>query len=1096
MKKTGNIEAIYPLSPLQEGILFHALYTPQTMGYFEQSSSTLEGELNVPAFEQAWQTIVARHPILRTLFTWEKRNQPLQIVRQKVRVPFAYQDWRSYSPSEQQKRLEAFLISDRRQGFDLSKAPLMRLAVMHLDERRYQFTWSFHHLLLDGWSGPIVLSEFFTLYEAYCRAERPALPHRRPYRDYISWLKEQDLTRTEPFWRTYLDGFTKPTPFGVDKPKSNEQKEAYAKQEFKLPHVATESLQRLAQQHHLTLSTLVHGIWAIILSRYSNEGDVVFGTTVSGRTAPLEDIENMVGLFINTLPLRVQLTPDVLFIEWLQSLQAQQTEMRLYEHSPLTHIQRCSRLPARLPLFESILVMDNYPMPKPSDRMQRSLRISEVRVFEQTNYPLTVQVVPSAQLLWQLQYDCSRFTDATISNMLGHIQTLLEGIVADPNRPLVELPWITETERQQLIVDWNDTRSDYPKDRCIHELFEAQVERTPDAVAVIFGEQEVSFKELNRRANKLARHLRSSGVGPNVLVGICTERSIEMLVGLLGIIKAGGAYVPLDPSYPKGRLAFMLQDSGISVLLTKKRLSETLPEHGAKVIYLDSDWKLIAKESDKNFDSGATLNNLAYAIYTSGSTGRPKGVLGLHQGAINRFTWMWQTYPFEAGEVCCQKTSISFVDSIWEIFGPLLKGIKSVIVPDDAVKEPRRFIEYLADEEITRVVMVPSYLRVMLDTHSDLQKRLPKLQFWISSGEILSKELCQRFYEKMPQRLLLNLYGSTEVSADVTCYNTRLMNPEYHSVPIGRPIANTQIYILGPDLQPVPNGVSGELHIGGDGLAAGYLNLSKITENAFIPNPFSDKPDSRLYKTGDKGRWLADGNIEYIGRVDHQVKIRGFRVELGEVASVVNKHPEVEDSVVLAREDRPDDKRMVAYVVLRRKPAIEIHELYRFLKQRLPDYMLPSAFVILDSLPLTPSGKIDRLALPAPGQTRPKPEDSYVAPRTPIEESLAGIWCKILNLDKVGIYDNFFDLGGHSLFATQVISRVISEFRVKVPLRSLFRAPTVADMAAAIVQKQIEKTETEGIEHMLAELEALSDEEARKLIKEKQMDEGNSDERF
>jgi len=1047
MSKTGNIEAIYPLSPMQEGILFHALYTPQTMGYFEQQSYTLEGDLNLPAFERAWQTIATRHPILRTLFTWEKQNQPLQIVRQKVTVPFAYQDWRSYSPSEQQAQLEAFLISDRKQGFNLSKAPLMRLALMCLGERCYQFTWSFHHLLLDGWSGPIIWSDLSTTYEGFCRADNPALPRRRPYRDYIGWLQQQDLTRTEPFWRSYLDGFTKPTPFGVDTPNTKGQTEAYTKQEFVLPEVTSEPLKQLAQQHHLTMSTLIQGVWAIILSRYSNERDVVFGTTVSGRAAPLEDIENMVGLFINTLPLRVQVTPEVPFLEWLQALQTQQTERRLYEHSPLTHIQQCSGLPARLPLFESILVLANYPRPQQTEIEQHSLRIREVRIFEQTNYPLTVQVVPSAQLLWQLQYDCSRFTDATISNMVGHIQTLLEGIVADPNRPLVELPWITETERQQLLVDWNYTKVDYPEDGCIHELFEEQVERTPDAIAVIFGDQTVPYKKLNRCSNKLAHHLRTLGVGPEVLVGICTERSMEMMVGLLGIIKAGGAYVPLDPTYPKGRLAFMLQDSGVPVLLTQKRLIDALPEHGAKVICLDSDWKLIAKQSDRNFDSGVTAGNLAYVMYTSGSTGKPKGVLGLHRGAINRFTWMWQTYPFEAGEVCCQKTSMSFVDSIWEILGPLLKGIKSVIIPDEVVKEPIRFIKYLADEEITRITVVPAYLRVILDTHSDLQKRLPKLKFWISSGEILSKELCQRFYEKMPQSLLLNLYGSSEVSADVTWYDTSPMNQKCLSLPIGRPIANTQIYILDPDLQPVPIGVPGELHIGGVGLARSYLNQPDLTAERFIPSPFGQ--EEVLFKTGDLGRYLPDGNIEYLGRRDHQVKARGFRIELGEIESQIKGLEAVSTCVVVLREDRPADQRLAAYYVCRDGQALSESEVRRQLQAKLPEYMVPQHFVELSSIPLTPNGKVDRKALPKP-QAAGALEQGYVAPRTEAEQKIAAVWQEVLNRERVGVNDDFFMLGGHSLLATQVMSRINRLFNIQLPLRRLFEARTIEALAVVI----------------------------------------------
>ena len=447
---------------------------------------------------------------------------------------------------------------------------------------------------------------------------------------------------------------------------------------------------------------------------------------------------------------------------------------------------------------------------------------------------------------------------------------------------------------------------DYPKDKCIHELFEDQVNQTPDAIAVADKNEQITYQELNTRANQLAHYLKELGVGPQVVVGLCAKRSIELVVGILGILKAGGIYLPLDLTYPEERLSFMLEDSRAQILLTDKYAESVLPKSKAQIIYLDSDEGIFAQYSSEDPVSCVNAETPAYLIYTSGSTGRPKGVIGLQRGLLNRFNWMWEACPFEPGAVCCQKTSISFVDSLWEILGPLLQGIKTVIISDEVVKEPRLFIKYLADKKVTRITMVPSYLRVMLDTYPDLQARLPKLNLWISSGEALSKELYQRFREKLPQSLLLNLYGSSEVSADVTWYDTNSMSSMRQSVPIGRPIANTQVYILDPYLQPVPIGVPGELYVGGENLAGGYLNLGKMTENAFIPNPFNNKSDSRLFKTGDKGRWLPDGNIEFIGRVDHQVKIRGFRIEVGEVEAVLNKHPDVKESIVLAREDQAE----------------------------------------------------------------------------------------------------------------------------------------------------------------------------------------------
>ncbi|MBE9217205.1 amino acid adenylation domain-containing protein, partial [Plectonema cf. radiosum LEGE 06105] len=526
---------------------------------------------------------------------------------------------------------------------------------------------------------------------------------------------------------------------------------------------------------------------------------------------------------------------------------------------------------------------------------------------------------------------------------------------------LSELSLLTESEQHQLLREWNNTEVEYPL-LCIHELFEAQVEKTPSNIAVIFEDQQLTYYELNAKANQLAHYLRSLGVKPEVLVGICLERSLDMVIGLLAILKAGGAYVPLDPNYPQERLAFMLEDSQVSILLTQQCWVDIIPQHKADVICLDSDWNHIAQQSQNNPVNNSTTNNLAYVIYTSGSTGKPKGVLGIHQGAINRFHWMWESYPFTKEEICCQKTSLNFVDSVWEIFGPLLRGIPTVIIPDAVVKAPEQFVETLANNKVTRLVLVPSLLRVLLDTCSDLRKRLSNLKLWVSSGEALSLDLLQNFRQIMPESTLLNLYGSSEVSADVTC--SRINPAETPSrVTIGRPIANTQIYVLSEHLKPVPTGVPGELYISGDGLARSYLNQAEMTAEKFIPNPFT-KEATRLYKTGDLARYLPSGDIEYIGRIDNQVKIRGFRIELGEIEAVISQYAAVREAVVIVREDSVDSQRIVAYVVAQTEQALVIPELRSFLELKLPNYMVPGAFITLEALPLTPNGKVDRKALP------------------------------------------------------------------------------------------------------------------------------------
>jgi amino acid adenylation domain-containing protein len=674
-----------------------------------------------------------------------------------------------------------------------------------------------------------------------------------------------------------------------------------------------------------------------------------------------------------------------------------------------------------------------------------------------------------------LEYNTDLFNEATIKRMLEHFKILVHGIAKRPDTSVSRLPLLTDAEQQMVLIKWNDTEIDYPKQACLHKLFEEQVKRKPEAVAFVFEDQQMTYGELNRRANQVAHHLRSLRVEPGVLIGVCMEPSLEMIVALLGILKAGGAYVPLDPTYPKERLAFMLQDSGVPALLTQKRLLSGLPEHEARVICLDSDWKLIANESDENPDSEAADGELAYVMYTSGSTGKAKGVLGLHRGAVNRFNWMWEAYPFEADEICCQKTSISFVDSVWEIFGPLLQGIPNVIIPDSVLKDPQHFLNSLTENDVSRIVMVPSLLRILLDIPGGLKQRLPHLRHWTLSGEALSVDLARRFMEKMPDCTLLNLYGSSEVSADVTFCEVSRLNDFEKGVPIGRPISNIQAYVLNPSLQPQPIGVAGELFIGGDGLARGYLNRIELTAERFITHPFDVRPGSRLYKTGDLAKYLPDGSIEVLGRLDFQVKVRGFRIELGDIEATLEQHPAVRQAVVTAREDIPGDKQLVAYLVANDHQTIPVNVLHSFLKKKLPAYMIPQTIVFLEALPLTPTGKVDRRTLPRPDHSRPELHTKFVSPKTTFEKSVAEMWSELLGLEKIGIYDNFFEIGGHSLLATRLINRIVDVFQVRLPLKALWEAPTIADLAAAILKAKAEQLDEQELNQILEKIEASSE---------------------
>ena len=573
-----TIEAVYPLSPMQQGMLFHSLYAPESGVYVEQLSCTLRGDLDIPAFQRAWQRVVDRHAVLRTSFVWRQLDKTLQVVHRRVTVPLEQQDWRGLSPAQQRARLDAFLQQERRRGFDLSRPPLVRLALMRTAEDAHTFVWSHHHILLDGWSLPLILGEVFALYEAFRQGRDLYLKPPRPYRDYIAWLQRQDLAKAEAFWRETLAGLTAPTPLVVDRATEagEERDEAYGVLESHLPAATTATLQALARQHRLTLSTLVQGAWALLLHRYSGEDDVVFGATVSGRPPDLPGVETMVGLFINTLPVRAQIRPETPLVEWLRRLQAQLAAMRQYEYSPLVQVQEWSDVPRGLPLFESILVFENYPVDASLRKQTGSLTVEEVRSIEQTNYPITVVSGAGERLPLKIAYDRRRFDADAIRRMLGHLETLLEGIAAAPDRPIATLPLLTADERQQVLVTWNATATDYPQDATVHQLFEAQAARTPDAVALVAGDRVLTYRELNRRANQLAHHLQKLGVGPETLVGVHLERSPEMVIALLAVLKAGGAYLPLDPTYPPERLGFMLEDAGVTLLLTDRQIEDWL----------------------------------------------------------------------------------------------------------------------------------------------------------------------------------------------------------------------------------------------------------------------------------------------------------------------------------------------------------------------------------------------------------------------------------------------------------------------------------------------------------------------------------------
>ena len=1053
--KVENIEDSYKLSPTQQGMLFHTLYAPKSGVYIEQLSCTLYGNLNIPAFKAAWQKVLNRHPVLRTSFYWEDTDKSLQLVHQRVQLTLDKQDWRGLSLREQKKRIKSFLLSDREQVFNISLAPLMRLILIQIAEDAYQFIWSYHYILLDGWSSRLVFKEVFALYKAFCQGQDLHLAKPHPYKDYISWLQKQDLSKAEIFWRKTLKGFNASTPFVVNKISLNvSQKEEYREQEIMLSSRINSSLLSFVSRHNLTINTLVQGAWALLLNRYSGEEDIVFGTTISGHQADLDYIKSMIGLFINTLPVRVKIEPEDFILSWLKKIENYQVELQNYIYSPLVKVQGWSDVPRGLQLFESILDFDNYQIDNFTLKWGRSvedLEIRNIRIFSRTNYPLTLIIEREPQLTFRLLYDCCCFDTDTITRMLGHFRTLLEGMVTNPKQSLWKLPILTDTEHQQLLIEWNDTGTDYIPCQCVHKLFEVQVEETPEDIALIFKNSHLTFRELNKRSNQLANYLQKFGVGPDVLVGIYLRRSVEMIVGLLAILKAGGACVALDLLNPKERLEFMIKDSQLKILLTHKSLLENISNQKCTKICLDSEWKIVADESDKNTNSNVKADNLMYAIYTSGSTGKPKCACITHRIFLNLLHWQYRHSNLAKKARTVQFATFGFCVNFQEIFSTLCSGSTLVLISEDERRDIAGLPKFLEDNAIERLHLPFVALKHLAEILST-KKQLPtKLREIITAGEQLQvTDSIRSLFERNTNCSLHNHYGTSEIHvvSSFTLSDSPKNWPK--NVPIGRPINNIQFYVLDSYLRPMPVGIPGELYVAGSCIGPGYLNNPELTAEKFIPDPFSKDTNARLFKTGDRVRYLPDGNVEFLGRMDYLIKIRGFRIEPGEVETVLIQHPDVDESVVVALNDANEERYLVAYIVPNQETEPAINELRNYLKKKLPEYMVPFTFMMLDAFPLTPTGKVDRRILPVPERSHRDIEKTFIAPRTLIEKKLAKIWAVILKLDKVGVHDNFFELGGHSLLAVQVFSRIRNIFQVEIPLRNLFEAPTLAGLANQI----------------------------------------------
>ena len=1040
-------EQVFPTSFGQQRLWFLDQFAPRTTAYNLPRALRLTGSLDRAALAKALQSVIARHQSLRTIFI-SVDGEPKQVVLSALRFDLPMADLSDLPAAQRERAAVRIAGEEASEPFDLGTGPLLRAKLLRLGSEDHILVFIIHHIISDGWSMNLLFREMGELYASFVTGRQPQLPTLNlQYSDFSRRQRESVttdfLTDELNYWKNKLQGAETVLQLPTDHPRPVVHSGRGKSFHFDLSYETNKNLKALAQSENATPFMALLAAFQVLLGRYTLQDDILIGTPTAGRNDV--ELENLIGFFVNTLIVRADPAPEGSFRQILRQARANTLEAFAHQDMPFEKLVEAlepDRTLNRNPLFQVMLVFQNVPKWKielPGLVLQEIEFESGVAMFD-----LTLEVIDLGSLSCTFEYDSDLYEESTIRRMAGHFANLVGGAVAAPDEKISKLSLLTSAEVQQL-VEWNNTGREYPRDLCIHTAFEKQVTRTPDKTALIDQKNRLSYRQLNDLANRLARRLIKRGVRPARHVGVSLNRSIEMVIALLGILKTGAAYVPLDPAYPEQRLGFMVKDSQADVVVTSPEFADQWRKERVDILVFDFEALCAESEDTCNLSLTPSAESRMYVIYTSGSTGSPKGVEGTHRASMNRFAWMWDAYPFLDDETCCQKTSLGFVDSVWEIFGPLLRGVTSVILPDEAVIDPEQLVQLLSKYRVTRIVLVPSLLRAMLERVEDLQDRLAKLRLLSCSGEVLPIDLVQRFSGALPKATLLNIYGSSEIAADVTWHEITGRDGN-GPVPIGRPISNVRMWILDRYLNLVPVGVPGELYVGGDCLALGYFGRPELTAERFIVHQFEPSSSDRLFRTGDLGRYMPNGEIEYIGRTDNQVKIRGIRIELGEIEAVLASHPTVRDAVVILA-DRFGQQRLAAYVAVRPGLRPDADELRRFLSSRLPDHMVPSDYLVVDAFPLLPSGKVDRRALASQTSARPIGGRCYVAPQTPTQERLAVIWSDLLGVAQVGIADNFFELGGHSLMVMRVVARIRKIFEVEIPIRSLFEDPTIKGLA-------------------------------------------------
>lgn len=1035
-----------PLSFAQQRLWFLDQWEPRGTAYLQSYGWRLYGPLDSGALESSVNVLVARQDSLRVSFS-SLQEHPIQIIEPPTDMSLPFLDLMALSESARANQLQKLIQDDTQRGFDLTRWPLWRAQLIRLREEEHVFLFTIHHIITDGWSMGIIWKELGALYTAQVTGQPANLPPLSlQYADFAlwqrHWLQGKVLDQQLAYWRTQLAGAPPSLELPTDFPRPLHQTYRGNQISFVFSPALTQALKSLSQQENVTLFMTLLAAFQLFLFRHTGQHDILVGAPMAGRTHT--NLEGLIGFFVNTLVLRAQFTNQLTFRELLR--QVRQTCLKAYAHQDLPFEKLVETLQperdlSRHPVVQVMFQFFGQHVPVFS---LPQIRTTSERISRQSvKFDLNCSLRETEGFLHGImEFRTDLFTVDTIRGWTRHYQHLLEGIIAHPDQRVTTLPILSHTERQQLVVEWNETLRDYPNTTSLHQLFETQVSNTPDAMAVVHEDQQLTYRELNRRGNQLAHFLQGQGVGPDVRVGLCLERGLDMVVGLLGILKAGGAYVPLDPTYPKERLFYIIKDSRPKFLVTQYGLVEGLGPKELPRIYLDRDGTSLAGFPDHNPVSFNSVQSLAYLIYTSGSTGQPKGVMIPHGAVVNLLLSQQERVTLDPTDVVLAVSSLSFDISVFEFLGPLLVGSYLVLIGRDVAMDGTRLIDILHSHRITVMQATATTWHMLLQASNG--NSLGPLKI-ISGGEPMTTELAHRLQPW--GSAIWNAYGPTETTIWSTIYEVQ--GPE-DQIPIGRPLANTSIILLDQAGELAPIGVMGEILIGGNGVARGYHRRPDLTAEKFLPHAFNGKPGARLYRTGDLGRYRANGNIEYLGRLDHQVKVRGHRIELGEIEAVLGTHPAVHQAAVLCREDKPGVKELVAYVVVADSNRPTRTDLFAWLKRTLPDYMLPSQLVFLASLPRTHNGKVDRQGVPVPDPAQQTADKPFVSAQTPLEEMVAEIWRDVLKVERLGMDDNFFVLGGHSLLATRVIARLRQILNLDLPLRLLFEQPTVAQLAMGI----------------------------------------------